>query len=130
MSSAVSVGSALGAISWARAKQQLGYERIVAHRFAINPNLSVRSRRNRALQLQLPRYYRLGEITFADEIRDDENLANRLDPRKKIARRAGSVPLSKKRIGHRQKLCGAEFRARVSRWVRSNLDSRLNRDRQ
>src|SRR5256885_15727504 len=64
-------------------QEQLGYQRIVAHRFAINPSLSVRSRRNRTLQLQLPGYYRLGEITFADEIRDDENIVNRFIREKK-----------------------------------------------
>ena len=129
MSSAVSVGSALGAISWARAKQQLGYERIVAHRFAINPNLSVRARRNRAVQLQLPRYHRLGEITFADEIRDDENLANRLVGEKKSRIAQARFLFPKSASGHRQKFRGAEFRARGSRWVCSNPDSRLNRDR-
>src|SRR5205814_8639736 len=64
-------------------QEQLGYQSIVAHRFAMNPSLSVRSRRNRTLQLQLPGYYRLGEITFADEIRHDENLFNRFICEKK-----------------------------------------------
>src|SRR5205807_5142478 len=64
-------------------QEQLGYERIVAHRFAINPNLSVCARRDRALQLQLPRNHCLGEITFADEIRDDKNLTHRLVGEKK-----------------------------------------------
>src|SRR6266550_2225497 len=58
-------------------QEQLGYQRIVPHRFTINPSLPVRARRTRARQLQLAGYYRLGEITFADEIRDDEYLANR-----------------------------------------------------
>src|SRR5438105_10319434 len=64
-------------------QQQLGYERVVPHRFAINPNLSVRSRRSRVRQLELPRNHRLSEITFADEVRDDENIVNRFIPEKK-----------------------------------------------
>src|SRR6185312_3839546 len=64
-------------------QQELGYERIVPHWFAINPNLSVRSRRTRARQLQFAGYYCLGEITFADKIRDDENLTHRLVGEKK-----------------------------------------------
>src|SRR5437868_8311363 len=64
-------------------EQWLGYERIVPYRFAINPNLSVRARRNRTIQFQLPRNHCLGEITFADEIRDDENLAHHLAGEKK-----------------------------------------------
>src|SRR5207244_9541080 len=44
---------------------------------------TVRARRNRTLQLQLPRNYGLGEITFADKIRDDENLVNRFIRKKK-----------------------------------------------
>src|SRR5207237_9088414 len=64
-------------------QRQLGHERIVPHRFAINPSLTVRARRNRTLQLQLPRNYGLGEITFADKIRDDENLVNRFIRKKK-----------------------------------------------
>src|SRR5205823_1875031 len=64
-------------------QQQLGYERIVPHRVAINPNLSVCARGHRPLQFQLPRNHRLSEIPFADEIRDDENLTHLLICEKK-----------------------------------------------
>src|SRR5437764_15269906 len=64
-------------------QKQLRYQRIIAHGFAICPNLSVRWRRNRLRQIELPRYYRLGEITLADEIRDNENFADNLVIKKK-----------------------------------------------
>src|SRR5438067_12425873 len=80
--------------------QQLGYERIVPHRFAINPSLTVRTRHTRARQLQLARYYRLGKITFADEIRDDEYLANPLWEKKtRIAQARFLFPKSALDIG-------------------------------
>jgi hypothetical protein len=48
---------------------------------------------------------------------------------KKIARRTGSVPLSKTRNGRRQKPSGAEFRARASKSARSSPRSRSSRGR-
>src|SRR5512133_107227 len=57
-------------------QQQFGHDRIVADRFAIDPSLAICAGRKRSLQFQLSWDHRLGEIAFADKIRDHEDLAN------------------------------------------------------
>src|SRR5438874_13482658 len=68
-------------------QQQVGHQRMVPYRFAIFPDLAVRTFSNPAIQLELARDNRLGEITFADEIGDQINLANRfwIEQKERIA---------------------------------------------
>ena len=49
---------------------------MIPDRFAIFPNLAARSGRQGTIQLQLARDNRLGEISFADEIRHHVNFAD------------------------------------------------------
>jgi len=94
-------------------QQQFGYERIVPHRFAINPNLSIRARRNQTVQLQFPRDHRLREIAFADKIRRHENFMNRFiaEEKSRVAQARLLFPKSTFNIG--KKVTALNF-ARVS----------------
>src|SRR4249919_2030929 len=51
---------------------------MISNRLTISPDLSVRSCRDRTIQLKLARNNGLGEITFANEIRHHVNFANRI----------------------------------------------------
>src|SRR5207248_9151002 len=84
-------------------QQQVGHQRMVPYRFAIFPDLAVRTFSNPAIQLELAGDNRLGEITFADEIGDEINLANRfwIEQKERIAQTRfllpkGAVNLGKK----------------------------------
>src|SRR5438876_9220184 len=50
---------------------------------AIIPDLPIRALCDLAIQLKLARNYRLGEITFADEVRDDVNVFDCVGIKKK-----------------------------------------------
>ena len=50
---------------------------MISDRLALFPDLAVRTFCEAAIQLNLTRNYRLGEITFADKIRLDINFTNR-----------------------------------------------------
>src|SRR5207247_10984382 len=56
---------------------------MVPDRLAIIPDLATRALGNLALQLQFPRNHRLREIAFADEIRNDVNVLDRVWIKKK-----------------------------------------------
>ena len=110
-------------------QQQFGHDRIVADRFAIDPSLAICAGRNRPLQFQLSRDHRLGEIAFADKIRDHENLANCSIREKKsrVAQTRFFFPKSAAHIGEDISLLNFVVRAVES--ACSNPDSRSNRDR-
>src|SRR5205814_10456503 len=58
-------------------EQQVGHHRMISDRLTICPDLAARTFCEAVVQLKLTRDYRLGEITFADKIRDDVHFANR-----------------------------------------------------
>ena len=96
---------------------------MISNRLTISPELSIRSFRDPPIQLKLARNHRLGEITFADEIRHHANFTNRLPDRTKTTRRASSVPLSKTRTPRFQKSSGGESPPRAPMSARSNPGS-------
>src|SRR2546430_9889951 len=65
----------------------------------IIPDLPIRALCDLAIQLKLARNYRLGEITFADEVRDDVNAFDcvRIKKRNRVAQARLLFP---KRTGH------------------------------
>src|SRR5438477_10752905 len=56
---------------------------MVPDRFAITPGLPVRASCTSAVQLQLARNHRLCEVTFADKVRNDVNIFDRVGIKKK-----------------------------------------------
>ena len=68
-------------------EQQLGHHRMISDRLGIFPDLAVGSFCDAAIQLKLTRDNRLREITFADEIGHDVNLANfrRIKQKERVA---------------------------------------------
>src|SRR6187397_2744021 len=60
---------------------------MISNRLTISPDLSIRSFRESSAQLKLPRDHRLGEISFADEIRHHVNFMNRfgIEQKQRIA---------------------------------------------
>src|SRR2546428_9848894 len=57
-------------------EEQVCYSRMVSDWLAIFPNLPICARSDAPTQLKLPWNHRLGEVTFADEIRHHVNLPN------------------------------------------------------
>jgi hypothetical protein len=104
---------------------------MISNRLTISPELSIRSFRNAAVQLKLPRDDGLREIAFADEIRHHVNFTNRfgIEQKQRVAQAGFFFPEAALHV--RKNLASSDLGCmRQRRRARIRVDSRAVRNNQ